>query len=390
MFDFLHAIFIKATSAVVALFLFLGISGTQPLNLPEVTGQTSQTTTTKIIEARSESAEKTAPTEREVLLIPKDKKIVITSSGDLTIQMPPPPEIKAPTLLSTSFLNEKARSATVNIFCLTKTGGILDPISGSGVIINEAGVIITSAHVAQYYLLKDYLTKNFIECTVRTGSPATPTYTLEPLYLPPIWIESNAEKIKSDAPMGTGEYDFALFRIVGPISEGNTLPTAFPFIEPANPDEQLVEGSSVFLAGYSAGFIDNLSVSKNLWLSTSIASLKNFFVFHDGGKTPDLLALSGTTAAQEGASGGAVIDFVDGKLWGLIAARTAGNTTEERELRAITISHVSDTLEDYTGKTLAEFISGDLTKEGLYFNTFVAPKLTKILTDTLDDAKSGH
>src|SRR3989344_44321 len=391
MFDFLHTVFIKATSVVVALFLFLGILGAEPFRVAEMANKNPGGTVVAEKTNPAPDATEEAPLAKEIVdntekivLAPHNDEMVIISSGDVAIQMPAPPETKAPILLSASFLNEKARAATVNIFCLTQTSGILDPISGSGVIIHEKGVIITSAHIAQYFLLKDYLTKNFIECTIRTGSPATPAYKAGLLYIPPIWIESNAEKIISDAPMGTGEYDFALLRITAPISEGNTLPSTFPFIEPADENDELVEGSSVFLSGYSAGFIDNLSVLKNLWLATSIASLKNVFVFHDGGKNPELLALSGTTAAQEGASGGAVIDFVNGKLHGLIAARTDGDTTGERELRAISMWHVNDTLKNFAGKTLVELISGNVAAEGRYFNAFVAPRLTKILTDVLD------
>ena len=394
MFDSLHILFVKATSVVVAFFLFLGISVTQPsqhVRVPEKQNAPQQIKTATENPAPALDTTTMSPPTQEATVEPdkiiparQNQDTVIISSGDVAIQMPTPQKIQAPTLLSTSFLNEKARAATVNIFCLTKTGGILDPISGSGVIIHEKGVIITSAHIAQYFLLKDYLTKNFIDCTIRIGSPAAPAYKAELLYMPPIWIESNAEKIVSDAPMGTGEYDFALLYITAPVSTGNTQPNTFPFIEPADENDELVEGSSVFLSGYSAGFIDNLSVLKNLWLATSIATLKNVFVFHDSGKNPELLALSGTTAAQEGASGGAVIDFVNGKLHGLIAARTDGDTTGERELRAISMWHVNDTLKNFAGKTLVELISGNVAAEGRYFNAFVAPRLTKILTDVLD------
>ena len=394
MFDFLHTVFIKATSFVVALFLFWGISVTQPaqqVSAPETRNEPPQEETatedpapvlgtTTIPPPMQEAADEPD----KIIPAPQNQDTIIISSGDAAIQMPIPQETRAPILLSASFLNKKARATTVNVFCLTKTGGILDPISGSGVIVHKQGVILTSAHIAQYFLLKDYLTKNFIDCTIRTGSPATPAYKAELLYIPPIWIESNAEKIVSDTPMGTGEYDFALLYITAPVSTGNTLPNTFPFIEPASENDELVEGSSVFLSGYSAGFIDNLSVLKNLWLATSIASLKNVFVFHDGGKNPELLALSGTTAAQEGASGGAVIDFVNGKLHGLIAARTDGDTTGERELRAISMWHINDTLKNFAGKTLTELISGNVAEEGRHFNAFVAPRLTKILTDVLD------
>src|SRR3989344_1157804 len=49
-------------------------------------------------------------------------------------------------------INERARPTLVNILCGARSG-TFRPISASGVIIDPRGVILTNAHVAQYFLL---------------------------------------------------------------------------------------------------------------------------------------------------------------------------------------------------------------------------------------------
>src|SRR3989338_8875222 len=82
-----------------------------------------------------------------------------------TTETPPPP--------SALELNALARAATVNIFCAMEDS---DAASGSGVVIDERGIILTNAHIAQYFLLDTYRGKEFVSCTIRTGSPAKETY----------------------------------------------------------------------------------------------------------------------------------------------------------------------------------------------------------------------
>src|SRR3989344_2861474 len=80
-------------------------------------------------------------------------------------------------------VNAKARAALVNIICVNTEGNVFSPFSGSGVIVNEKGVILTNAHVAQYFLIKKYNGENLLDCTIRTGAPARYAYKAEPLYI---------------------------------------------------------------------------------------------------------------------------------------------------------------------------------------------------------------
>src|SRR6185436_12542444 len=103
---------------------------------------------------------------------------------------PPPPAVqveRAPAPYSTpgeSFetIDPAVRSALVNILCMPQ-GGSLRPISGSGVIIDPRGVILTNAHVAQYVLLSESPQIN-LTCSIRTGSPASPRWKAVVLYIP--------------------------------------------------------------------------------------------------------------------------------------------------------------------------------------------------------------
>ena len=73
------------------------------------------------------------------------------------------------------------RPALVNILCRPRGAGpIASPISGSGVIIDPRGVILTNAHVAQYVLLSQSPQIDLV-CTIRALSPARPLWKAEAL-----------------------------------------------------------------------------------------------------------------------------------------------------------------------------------------------------------------
>src|SRR3989344_252919 len=128
-----------------------------------------------------------APSETEPARVQEAKMLTASSSPVTTAtstpekpkpQTPKTPEPKTPTetnvtsvpqaitaplgaehaTTSALALNEQVRAAVVNILCITGSGGPLNSISGSGVIIDPRGIILTNAHVAQYFLLKNYPT----------------------------------------------------------------------------------------------------------------------------------------------------------------------------------------------------------------------------------------
>src|SRR5688500_2914917 len=64
------------------------------------------------------------------------------------------------------------KDATVNLYCRLKAGKRTVSSSGSGIMIDERGIILTNAHVAQYFLLAGEKGRVTGWCSVRTGSPA--------------------------------------------------------------------------------------------------------------------------------------------------------------------------------------------------------------------------
>lgn len=283
--------------------------------------------------------------------------------------------------ISFSQINITARKALVNIFCTTKNGGSFKPITGSGVVIDERGVILTNAHVAQYYLLKDYLVKDFIDCVIRTGSPARHSYKAIPIFISPSWIEANASSIIQQSPKGTGENDYALFLIKESADSSKTLPEKFSFIEPLYNSGNIEEGDDALIVAYPAGFLSGISISKDLYISSAITKVMEVFTFETGAL--DLFSIGGTIVAQQGSSGGAVVDGQN-RLLGIIVTSSIANTTAERDLRAIAIAHINRSFVKDTGFDLQTLFNRDLNAEADAFNKNIAPHLTQLLVNELE------
>ncbi|MBP9832376.1 MAG: trypsin-like peptidase domain-containing protein [Candidatus Pacebacteria bacterium] len=276
-------------------------------------------------------------------------------------------------------LNNKVREAIVNIICVTKNAGPLNSISASGVIIDPRGTIITNSHVGQYLLLKDYPSPGFIECTIRTGSPAQPKYTAELLFLPPSWIADNASKINQSKPTGNGEHDYAFLRITGTVHPNIILPTAFSFLSVSiTPPE---EGQTLIAAGYPAGFLGGITVQKDLYASSAITRVEELFTFKTD--TIDLFSLGGSVVAQQGASGGAAVNDI-GSLIGIIVTATDAPDTASRDLRAITTSYIIRDFKKESGVGIDTYLNGDTAVAAQTFGSTVAPALTAQLIKAIE------
>lgn len=300
-------------------------------------------------------------------------------------QAKPPAQTTQPvTLLPQSIINDASRAALVNIFCKTKTGGYLYPISGSGVLITKNGVILTNAHVGQYFLLRDYPVPGNVDCIVRTGSPAQATYQAELLYLPPAWIDANASQIIAQESMGTGQDDYSFLRITSPINTSASLPATFPALPMTTDDPSQQE--PVLLASYPAGFLSGITIETNLYISTVLTQVADVFAFDHRGYA-DLLSLGGSLVAQAGSSGGAVVRQQDGALQGIIATETASSTTTStsaRDLHAITLGHIDRSLQEEGVGGIASLLTGDIQAKANGFANNTAPAERKKLVDFLN------
>ncbi len=287
----------------------------------------------------------------------------------------PEPSISPDALLA------EADGAVVNIFC-TAGGNTFDPISGSGVIIDPRGVILTNAHVGQFFLLRDYPVPDNIQCTVRTGSPAKSAYTAKLLYLPERWVDDNASILRDSTPSGTGENDYSFLLITGSANQDAPLPSSFPFVEPSKTTPRT--GDLMLLSAYPAGFSGGILISTSLYHSSSYASVAKLYIFHDTDSWVDLFSVPGTVVSQSGASGGAVLNRQDGTLAGIITTDTNATTTAGRDLEAITMSHIDHSLFQDGLNSIASLLSGNLTVAADQFNSTLAPQELQTLRQALE------
>lgn len=283
--------------------------------------------------------------------------------------------------LDVSVVNSIARNALVNIICTSQQGGLLQPITGSGMIIDRRGVILTNAHIGQYFLLKDYLIKDFLTCNIRVGSPAVNTYKGELLYISPTWVRNNYQKISSSNPKGTGEDDFALILITGSTKEGVSLPSEHPSVGLEITAELPRVNDSVLVAGYPAGFLSGQTIQKELYAVSTVAKVMEVFTFSEN--SLDLFSVGGNIAAQKGSSGGGILNF-KGNLLGIVVTATDATQTNDRDLRAITLFHVNESMKKNSGTDLNNYLLGNLSSKSLQFREVIAPELKDLLLSALN------
>lgn len=268
-------------------------------------------------------------------------------------------------------VNASARAALVNILCIP-SGGSMKPVSGSGVIIDPRGVVLTNAHVAQYVLLAQDARFD-LSCTIRTGSPAAARWEAMLLYLPPVWVSEHVADIKEDKALGTGEHDFAFLLITNSVN-ATPLPSPFPYAQVDAREGITFQDDEVLVASYPAEFLGGLAAQNSLHAASSPVTVGQLMTF--GVKTIDLVSLGGIIEAQSGSSGGAVVNLWN-RLVGLIATMSEGTTTAQRDLRAITLSYIDRDLKALTGFGLSAFLQGDLLTKATNFSTTAAPKLSE-------------
>lgn len=276
-----------------------------------------------------------------------------------------------------SSLDADARSALVNIFC--ESGEERVPsTSGSGIVIDPRGVILTNAHVAQYFLL-DERSDVSLSCTIRAGAPAQSRFDAQILYLPKAWVDAHGADIGKEHTTGTGENDYALLLITKSLN-GSPLPSQFTSM-PFDAREAIAfTGDTVLVAAYPAEFISGQAAKSSLYpasVATLVGDLRTFTAH-----LVDVISLGGIFVAQGGSSGGGAFNEW-GRLVGIISTTSEGGTTADRDLRAITIAHIDRSINAYTGVGLSDFLSQDLKKQVEDFAEDNAPALAQRLVESL-------
>jgi hypothetical protein len=303
--------------------------------------------------------------------IPKKKVPPMKSPAPVPVSIPTSPsssEVSAALDASASAL----RSALVNIICYVPAGSGMHSISGSGVIIDPKGTILTNAHVAQYFLLAN----RGVSCTIRAGSPAVDSYEAAFIFISPAWLRANASVLTQSNPSGTGEYDFALLAIVKSATT-QSLPSSFPSTPLATIPP--LSGTPIVIASYGAQFLETNQIQSFLFPTVVFGSVKDVLTF--AVSTIDVLALGGSVAAQEGSSGGGVAD-ASGKLMGTITTSTTQGATDTRSLDAITTSYIRGDYASETGEAL-DLLLAEPTATAIADFAPQIPALEAILTAQL-------
>lgn len=243
------------------------------------------------------------------------------------------------------------QNKVVNILCASRDGS-LPPMSGTGIIIDERGLVLTVAHVAQYLLLKDYPTEGNVTCALRVGSPAKTAYAVKLLYLSPDWIRANPATLVTKNPTGTGRYDFAVLGITetlpGNPEPGNLAAVSFS-------DKTPEKGQRVGIGSYGAQYLDSAQVRTALYPIIVFGSIEDRFTFDTN--TVDVIRVAGNAAAQHGSSGGAVVNSA-GELLGLITTSMTSGDIATRRLQAITPRHIREAFENDTGEDFDAYFAG--------------------------------
>jgi len=273
--------------------------------------------------------------------------------------------------------------AVVNLFCTDRYGGYKDFSSGTGVIIDPRGVILTNAHVAYNFLFANWPNPSLEECYVRVGSPAANEYTATLMYIPEAYVRNELKYMFSPATttdLELGKKDYALLLITGHANPVKPLETTFPYLS-LYQGQTLPVHTPVYLLGYAAENFGPDSILRDLHLLSTAAQVDAQRPI-DTNTVPDVIAFSGTINAQHGASGGSVITG-NGQVAALITFLDEGygDTTDQRVLNAITSGYVLRDFASDNGVSLSTFLSNpDLFSLAKKFNTDKAAQYQKDYT----------
>jgi len=225
--------------------------------------------------------------------------------------------------------------AVVNILCTSQSGNLITVSTGSGVIVDPKGIILTNSHVAQDLLFTDPSKTPVKDCTIRQGHLIASLYKASVLYIPLSWAQANQGLDENAVPQGNGTGDYALLYITKDAT-GGSLPSSFPFISPIT-SYRNPQGESVLAIGYPAESIQG-SLQAGVPEKYALTDIANTFTL--SGSSADIFQTKANPVAQRGSSGGAIVDK-SGSLLGLIVSVENPSISDGSEgLEAISVPYI--------------------------------------------------
>jgi len=281
-------------------------------------------------------------------------------------------------------VGSEVADALVNIYCTYSTPEYQRITTGSGFFIDDDGVILTNAHVAQFLLLDNSSTITDVRCVVQSGSPALPLYEAKLLYISPAWVQKNANQIITDRPRGTGERDYALLYITNGL-HNKPIPHSFKTLKLATDELTVsIHNDTIAAAGYPAETIFKAAdAGANLVPRVATSSISELMTYRTS--LVDVLTISGSAIGEPGSSGGPIIK-ANGQVVGMISTRGDDAQFGAGSLRALSIPYIARTYEEETKTTFAQGLSGNLPGRAKVFKDTLTPILELMLTQQLDKA----
>ncbi len=268
-----------------------------------------------------------------------------------------------------SGVSPTTENSLVNIFCSQRMGKLKKTITGSGVLINKDGTVLTNAHVAQFPLVAD--SNESVVCIARIGSPAQTVLSVKTVFISPEWLQTNAKYINSGGAPETGQSDYALLKVSYADNRAlNMFPS--PIAQSTGP-----VGSTVNAVSYPADILGTKGVNTALYVQREQLKIADQYMFtgQSVGSQADIIQTSDSSIGQRGSSGGALTDE-NSNLIGIITTTTNGSRSDKKQIRGISINHIHNELLKYQTGGLLGVAQDGSAKVLRDFNSTLRPTLT--------------